>query len=162
MHASSFGGSRLSPAHWISPANAPTPVDRLSAPPPDTATKHQRSPSSPFHFASRAAEEPYAPEPMKPSSEKSVMFDLQPQEFEFTPESEKAPERPREREGERRGGRTRERDSKRDRGQRDGSADSSASDETIDLPPRFDELGRPVETDPLAQKLEAVLSGLFR
>jgi len=56
--------------------------------------------------------------------------------------------------------RDRGRDSKRDRKgkrRRDDSADSAASDETIELPPRFDEYGRPREEDPLAEKLESVL-----
>ena len=47
----------------------------------------------------------HAPEPVKPVSEKSVMFDLKPQEFEFTPEREEAPNRNGgEREGKRDGG----------------------------------------------------------
>lgn len=42
---------------------------------------------------------------------------------------------------------------------RDGSADSAASDETIDLPPRFDEYGRRKGEDPMADKLEDFLHG---
>jgi hypothetical protein len=34
-----------------------------------------------------------------------------------------------------------------------------SSGETIDLPPRFDELGRRKGDDPLADKLEDILSG---
>jgi hypothetical protein len=86
------------------------------------------------------------------------MFDLQPQEFEFTPDGEKAPElaRGKERDGERR------RDRGKGRRGRDDSPGSDTSDTTIDLPPRFDEAGRVRDEDPLATKLESVLTGLFR
>ena len=90
------------------------------------------------------------------------MFDLQPQEFEFTPDNERAPEQTRGKGRERDGGRKSERDKGRDRRRRDESTDSSASDATIELPPRFDEHGRATDEDPLAQKLEQVLTGLFR
>lgn len=90
------------------------------------------------------------------------MFDLQPQEFEITPQSERAPEKPRGEEGDRDGGRKRERNKGSRRRRRDESTDSSASDATIELPPRFDEFGRATDEDPLAQKLEQVLTGLFR
>ena len=96
------------------------------------------------------------------------MFDLQPQEFEFTPDSEKVPERTSEGEGDRHGGRgrdrgrDRDRDRDRDRRRRNESSDSNDSDATVELPPRFDELGRPRDVDPLAEKLESVLTGLFR
>lgn len=45
---------------------------------------------------------------------------------------------------------------------RDDSPDSVSSDATIELPPRFDEYGRRKADDPLAEKLESVLQGLFR
>lgn len=110
------------------------------------------------------------PEPVKPASEKSVMFDLQPQEFEFTPDGEKVPELSREQERPREHERVRERDGGRrkerrgHRGRRDESPASDASDSTIELPPRFDQHGRvrDEDEDPLAAKLESVLSGLFR
>jgi hypothetical protein len=63
------------------------------------------------------------------------------------------------------------RDKRRERGRhrshndshdRDDSPDSINSDETIELPPRFDQYGRRREEDPLAEKLESVLAGLFR
>ena len=90
------------------------------------------------------------------------MFDLRPQEFEFTPDSEQVPERTKEKKSDRRGGRDRERGRDKARGRRDESTDSSGSDATIELPPRFDEFGRARNEDPLAQKLEQVLTGLFR
>ena len=118
---------------------------------------------------------PAQPEPVKPASEKSVMFDLQPQEWEFDAEAETAcsgrdvsKERERERDGRRRGqGRHADRGGERGSGHRDHSpASSHASDETIELPPRFDELGRARDRDgaqaPLAATLESVLAGLFR
>lgn len=88
------------------------------------------------------------------------MFDLQPQEFEFTPDGDNVPERVRETEGDGDGGRRRDRD--RDRRRRDDSPASDSSDTTIELPPRFDETGRVRDEDPLATKLESVLQGLFR
>lgn len=45
---------------------------------------------------------------------------------------------------------------------RDDSPSSVSSGDTIELPPRFDAYGRPRDADPLASRLEAVLSGLFR
>jgi hypothetical protein len=104
-----------------------------------------------------------------------VQFDLDPQELK-TPEDEK--DEPRHRSSSRRDrdhesrkdkrddrddrGRRRDRNRGRDRDRRrDGSADSAASDETIELPPRFDNYGRRKEDDPLAEKLESVLNKLF-
>ena len=158
------GGSRLSPAHAVSPANAMPSSDRLDTHHPNLFTNSQlsSSPSSPLHSVARSPSLPHAPEPVKPASEKSVMFDLQPQEFEFTPDSEKVPERTGETKSERHGGRKRERHRDKARGRRDESTDSDDSDATIELPPRFDELGRARNEDPLAQKLEQVLTGLFR
>ncbi|KAJ4347289.1 uncharacterized protein N0V89_011229 [Didymosphaeria variabile] len=130
----------------------------------------------PIHSV-RSAEAPIQPEPVKPASEKSVMFDLQPEERVFTPEGEggKGPERSRDREyerereresgrdGGRRKDRERDRHRDRDRGRRDESPDdTSDSDATIELPPRFDERGAVRDDDPLASKLESVLNGLFR
>lgn len=120
---------------------------------PNISINTQPTPSPSPHL-------PLAPEPVKPPEAKSVMFDLQPQEFEFTPESEKVPETTRERESGREG--SRKRDRERGRRRRDDSPDSDASDATIELPPRFDPQGRSKEEDPLAQKLESVLTSLFR
>lgn len=51
----------------------------------------------------------------------------------------------------------------RKRHDRDESpASDAASDTTVELPPRFDEQGRRRPEDPLADKLESVLMGLFR
>lgn len=184
------GGSRLSPAHGFSPANEVFAADRVST--PRSGDVQARVPSQvqsqaqPEPIIQRAARPtgtpPVQPEPVKPASEKSVMFDLQPQEFEFTPEGERAPDlegererdggrrkdRDKEREGDRDGGRERERDRdrNRERKRRDESPASEASDDTIELPPRFDgqgrERGRERDEDPLARQLESVLNGLFR
>ena len=51
---------------------------------------------------------------------------------------------------------------KRRHGERDQSPASDASDQTIDLPARFDDLGRKRVEDPLAEKLESVLQSIFR
>lgn len=58
--------------------------------------------------------------------------------------------------------RSRKDDRERKRGRRDSSADSAASDATIELPPRFDPQGRRKGDDPLADKLETILSGWLR
>jgi hypothetical protein len=57
---------------------------------------------------------------------------------------------------------TRESGRHRKRRHRDESPGSDGSDETIDLPPRFDEHGRKRPEDPMADKLESVLQSLFR
>ena len=87
---------------------------------------------------------------------KSVQFDLDPKED--SPKRRKSPDR-------------RKRDDAReedDRGRRSwrshdntrsGSPSSVSSGETIDLPPRFDELGRQKGDDPLADRLEDILNG---
>lgn len=112
------------------------------------------------------------PEPVQPAS-KTVQFDLTPRELSPEHESDKDKDRERER---RREKKRDDRDDRRDRGRerrrdrdsdgsgrrrRDGSADSAGSDETIELPPRFDDFGRRKDDDPLAEKLESVLSRLL-
>lgn len=64
--------------------------------------------------------------------------------------------------GKRGSGRGRDRDKDRERHGRNDSPASDASDTTIELPPRFDEHGRRRAEDPLADKLETVLQSLFR
>jgi len=117
-----------------------------------------------------------------------VQFDLRPEERVLTPlqtpTRERSPEREREREN---GYRDRDQDGyeglddeDRERGrrsnndkagrssgstrhrQRDDSPDSVASDDTIELPPRLDASGRKKDDDPLAVKLESVLSSILR
>lgn len=131
MHAR--GGSRLSPDHEnVSPANDLPRTDRLNASPP------------------------LAPDPVPPPSSKSVQFDLHPKEV--------SPDRYRSSEGkkERSGDRSKRHDSRDKRKRRrDESPDSDDSGDTIELPPRFDQYGRRTDDDPLADKLESVLSGLF-
>lgn len=131
------GGSRLSPAHKSNVANPLSASDRIKS--------------------------PVAPSPV---TSKTVQFDLTPRE---EPSPERTPRnRSRDREeddGRRRGdrderGRNRNVDGANHR--RDHSSDSVASDATIELPPRFDEHGRRRGDDPIADKLESVLAGLFR
>lgn len=148
----SRGGSRLSPTHGKSNmTNMPSPPDRLSS--------------------------PIAPAPVQPA--KSVQFDLNPQEQVPEPERRhQSPDRNRNRDQDRdrkEGDRRRDREEKDNRGRsrnldgaknrnhrrRDDSPDSIASDATIELPPRFDEHGRRKGDDPVADKLESVLKGLF-
>ncbi|KAH3962657.1 hypothetical protein HBH51_172380 [Parastagonospora nodorum] len=109
-----------------------------------------------------------SPEPSEVRSEKTVQFDLTPK----GPSREVSPVRS---EGEhkhrrRRNDDDRSEDSARESGRhrkrrhrdRDESPASDASDQTIDLPPRFDDLGRKRPEDPLAEKLESVLQSIFR
>jgi hypothetical protein len=93
-----------------------------------------------------------------PNTGKSVQFDLHPEEQE--PERRTSPDR--------RHSKEKSRDEHDDRGRRqrrakdhyrDDSPDSVSSGETVDLPPRFDASGRPKSDDPLADKLEDILSG---
>lgn len=171
MHAR--GGSRLSPAHGrYSPADEFPPPDRLgeqqSHPLPNAV---QPTPSPSPHLPH--ALEPVAPEPVKPHEAKSVMFDLQPQEFEYNEEvkeeqrergRDRGDDRKRERDDHRDGDKRSGRRSRRDRDRDDSSYDSDASDATIELPPRFDQTGHPRkdDRDPLEKKLESVLASLFR
>jgi hypothetical protein len=98
------------------------------------------------------------PEPVAPA--KTVQFNPYLQEKEISPNRSRNED---EDEGRERGGRDRHhRGSGSDhRRHRDGSPDSVSSDSTIELPPRFDELGRQRDLDPLAKGLESVLVGLF-
>jgi hypothetical protein len=107
---------------------------------------------------------PVQPEPVQPHSAKSVQFDLNPKER--SPERQRSPDGQRERDEDKwrdgddhrlhhpRSGTGRRRD--------ESPASDHDSDTTIELPPRFDERGRRREEDPLANKLETVLSSLFR
>jgi hypothetical protein len=102
---------------------------------------------------------PVEPEPVQPHSAKSVQFDLNPKERSL--ERQRSPDGQRERDEDK------WRDGDHDRhksGRRrdESSASDHDSDTTIELPPRFDETGRRREEDPLANKLETVLSSLFR
>ena len=121
-----------------------------------------------------------SPEPtisVQPSSAKSVQFDLNPETLEIPSNSDNEREKEKskhERDSDLRGEdghRDKRRDRENDRGRhrsngssrhRDDSVDSAASDETVELPPRFDQHGRRKDDDPLAKGLEQVLSGLFR
>lgn len=150
VHAPRIGGSR--PSHRRLPADTLLP-DRVNHADPPVAA------ATPLLSVARESDTPVQPEPVKGVSEKSVMFDLQPQEWEFTPDGEKAPELAREERGREHGhGHGHEHRERR----RDDSPDSQASDETIELPPRFGERGRARDDDPLAAKLESVLVGLLR
>lgn len=134
------GGSRLSPDHDSDIAN--------SCP----STEHVKSPLT-------------APSPVQPT--KTVQFDLTPRELSPSGSEDESRQKDRDRHKRKREdkdnrGRHRDRDSDGSgRRRRNGSADSAASDETIELPPRFDDFGRPREDDPLAAKLEKVLSNLL-
>lgn len=161
------------------------PDDNVSAPAPDhsgdehTTFASARGGSRPLlahdvnlhtNQNSDRISSPEAPSPA-PSTEKTVKFDLNPQEEPSrgsSPKGEKEEEhdhghrRHRRRKDDERSNSTREsgRDSKRHR--RDESPGSDVSEATIDLPPRFDEQGRRRPEDPLADKLESVLHTLFR
>lgn len=115
--------------------------------------------------------EPETPSPSQ-AKEKTVQFDLNPQE---EPSRETTPDREhesREDRHERRHKRhhddddlsrsTKDSRSSRNRHRRDDSPGSDASDATVELPRRFDDLGRKKADDPLADKLEIVLQTLFR
>jgi len=106
-----------------------------------------------------------APSPVQPA--KTVQFDLSPHELSPSGSEDESRRRSSSDRNDREGrkekredrGRHQDRDSRSRR--RSGSADSAASDETIDLPPRFDDFGRRRDDDPLASKLESVLSKLL-
>lgn len=100
--------------------------------------------------------DPAAPSPVNPDK-KSVQFDLNPREQSPPERGEHVHEHEHEHERE---GRSRRSSGKRRR--RDDSPDSVASDATIELPERFDRHGRRKAEDPVADKLEQVLSGLFK
>jgi hypothetical protein len=124
----------------------------------------RRSPNAEFGkantgFVADGLNEPIAPIQVPvPSSAKSVMFDLNPQEKEISPERTRDDDD----DDDDRDGRGRHHYSSNDRHRhRDDSPDSVSSSSTIELPPRFDELGRQRELDPLAKGLESVLVGLF-
>ncbi|EAT89617.2 hypothetical protein SNOG_02886 [Parastagonospora nodorum SN15] len=119
-------------------------------------------------FAPVAAKTEHSFASARVRSEKTVQFDLTPK----GPSREVSPVRS---EGEhkhrrRRNDDDRSEDSARESGRhrkrrhrdRDESPASDASDQTIDLPPRFDDLGRKRPEDPLAEKLESVLQSIFR
>lgn len=160
------------------------PDDNVSAPvPANSGNEHFTSNSArggsrplPAHvdehrtntFTDRV-NEPEGPSPVQ-SRDKTVQFDLNPQEEpsrEASPESqhrngdERGDQRHRRRKDDERSDSTRESGRHRKRHHRDESPGSD-SDATIDLPPRFDEQGRRRDDDPLADKLESVLQSLFR
>lgn len=110
-----------------------------------------------------------------PEEEKSVHFDLNPQEEPSRePSREPSPKREdsdpddhahrqrRRRRDDEHSHSSREPGRDRKRHHRDESPGSDASDATIELPPRFDERGRQKPEDPLAETLETVLSSIFR
>jgi len=110
---------------------------------------------------------PVAPDSVQPHSAKSVQFDLNPKER--SPERHRSPDGQREIDEDK----WRDRDADADEGRRsdyrksgrrrdESPASGDESDTTIELPPRFDERGRRRDDDPLASKLESVLSSLFR
>ncbi|KAF1963601.1 hypothetical protein CC80DRAFT_498750 [Byssothecium circinans] len=166
-----------------SPVHAVPVNNYATAPPRAPAPAHLgtvNTPSSPINH-SPIPHSPIAPDPVAPSSAKSVQFDLTPQEL--SPERHSSSTNKREKDedkwrdssdSEPRRSRHRKRDPDRDRQgedgkggrerrkRRDGSPDSISSSETIELPPRFDETGRPKDDDPLATQLESVLAGLFK
>ncbi|CAN9344718.1 unnamed protein product [Alternaria alternata] len=121
-------------------------------------------------------DEPRSPSPT-PTEEKSVKFDLNPQEEpprepsrEPSPDSDRehrhrddhSHKRHRRRKDDDRSDITRESGRARKRRHRSESPGSDASDATIELPPRFDERGRQQPEDPLAKQLESVLQSIFR
>ena len=142
--ASARGGSRQLPAH----------KDEHSA---DTPADH--------------VDEPDAPSPV-PSREKSVQFDLNPQEEPSRKSSPETEHKSRDEHDDRRHGRQRKDDRHQDsskKPRRDGerhrrhdSPSSDASDSTIELPARFDDQGQKRPHDPVADRLESVLRTLFR
>jgi hypothetical protein len=103
-------------------------------------------------------------DPVQPHSAKSVQFDLNPKER--SPDGQRERDEDKWRDGDDDGDSDRGRrssDHRRGSRPRDGSPTSgNESDTTIELPPRFDERGRRRDDDPLASKLENVLSSLFR
>ena len=121
-------------------------------------------------------DEPRSPSPT-PTEEKSVKFDLNPQEEsprepsrEPSPDSDRehrhrddhSHKRHRRRKDDDRSDITRESGRARKRRHRSESPGSDASDATIELPPRFDERERQQPEDPLAKQLESVLQSIFR
>lgn len=138
----------------------------------------------------RVIESPSPPSSPEPRSEKTVQFDLDPKgpSRQASPNGSKhvdsdndkarvrsddaGKERDRHHDGDKR--RRRRKDDERSDGtresgrrrkrhhrDRDESPGSDNSDATIELPPRFDEHGRERPADPMADKLEQVLMGLF-
>lgn len=168
------------------------PDDNVSAPAPDRfgdehytfASARGGSRSLPPHEGNYQTNhpvdrvnEPEAPSPTL-SREKTVQFDLNPQE---EPSREASPvkadrheehrddddgdgghRRHRRRKDDERSDSTRGSGRDRKRHRRDDSPGSDASDTTIELPPRFDEQGHSRTVDPVADKLESVLQSLFR
>jgi len=162
-HMQARGGSRFIPAHaQVSSANATSLPDRLKN------QSHTNGHGDTDGNVSPLPRTPIQPDPVYPSSAKSVQFDLNPQEFEIPSNKERSSDRQRDHgedkwqdtERSRKSGREKERDARRSH--RDESPGSDDSGDTIELPPRFDEHGRKREDDPLADKLESVLTGLFR
>ncbi|KAL1794257.1 hypothetical protein ACET3X_007678 [Alternaria dauci] len=138
--------------------------DNVSAPVPDYGGKEH------YNFASARGpvDEPRSPSPT-PTEEKSVKFDLSPQEEpsrepsrEPSPDSERehrhkddhSHNRHRRRKDDDRSDISRESGRAPKRRHRSESPASDASDATIELPPRFDEHGRRQPEDPLAKQLE--------
>jgi hypothetical protein len=108
-----------------------------------------------------------------PEEEKSVKFDLDPQEEpsrEPSPDSERdhrheddhSHKRHRRRTDDERSDIAKDSGRARKRRHRSESRGSDTSDATIELPPRFDEHGRQQPEDPLAEKLETILQSIFR
>lgn len=127
------GASRFSPNTKSSMANTDIHTDGINKPEPEPE-----------------------PEPVAPA--KSVQFNPHLQEKEISPNRNRDEGDDEERE---RRGRHHHGASNDHRRHRDGSPDSVSSDSTIELPPRFDELGRQRDLDPLAKGLESVLVGLL-
>lgn len=101
------------------------------------------------------------------SSSKSVQFDLNLREQSppAIPHDETANREERREDDDERKNRQRDRGrdgERRSRRRRDSSQDSATSDATIELPSRFDDLGRRKGDDPLADKLESILNGFLR
>jgi hypothetical protein len=96
--------------------------------------------------------------------QKSVQFDLTPRgpSREASPEKDGAEREGhgRRRKDDERSDGTRETGRRRKRRHRDDEGEDS--DSTLDLPPRFDEQGYKRSEDPMADKLESLLAGLFR
>ena len=148
----------------------------MSAPAPNhIGNEHKNFASARGPVEKSRSPSPILPNPPAPEEEKSVKFNLEPQEEparepsrEPSPEGEDSDQ---EHRGHRRRRRHRDDDNSqssresgrsRKRHHRDESPGSDTSDATIELPPRFDENGRKRPEDPLADTLESVLASIFR
>ncbi|KAG9389391.1 DUF3824 multi-domain protein [Pyrenophora tritici-repentis] len=148
------------------------PDDNVSAPVPDHGAKeHYNTARGPPVVEKSRSSSKSRGSSSAPEEEKSVKFDLNPQEEparESTPESDHEDRdnhensRSRRRSNDDRSDMSNESGRERKRHHRDESPGSDASDATIELPPRFDERGRERDVDPLADNLERVLQSIFR